>query len=108
MALTATIYVVDIDLADHDRNVFDSFSLRAGLSEFAIGKLTMIDAAEPGKVRIRLDGQAGARYVVEKNVGNSEWLPIKVFTNASGGVTEFDDDRSNNGEVAIYRSRIVD
>ena len=29
MALTATIYVVDIDLADHDRGVFDSFSVRA-------------------------------------------------------------------------------
>jgi uncharacterized protein YaeQ len=29
MAQTATIYVIDIDLADHDRSVFDSFSVRA-------------------------------------------------------------------------------
>ncbi len=29
MALTATIYNIDIDLADHDRGVFESFSVRA-------------------------------------------------------------------------------
>ncbi len=29
MALTATIYNIDIDLADHDRGVFESFAVRA-------------------------------------------------------------------------------
>lgn len=82
-----------------------SFSLRAGMNEFAIGRLEAVSRGARGDVILRLDGAAGFRYLVEKKLGDADWLPFKVVTLTTSAIEVLDDAA---GEAAFYRTRILE
>jgi hypothetical protein len=84
-----------------------SFSLRAGMPQFASGQLAFVEQ-QPGNVLVWSHrGEVGFRYVIEKSVQGFEWRPFLVITNVSSTVT-FTDSAQGDSAVVFYRSRILD
>jgi len=84
-----------------------SFSLQAGLPQFNTGRIELAERKPDGTLVWSLSGEAGYRYLIEKNSGNSTWKPLMVITNSAGSVT-FTDPSPAESTVDFYRSRILD
>ena len=84
-----------------------SFSLQAGLPRFNIGRIELAERKADGTLVWSLTGEAGYRYLIEKNSGNSTWKPLMVITNNAGSAT-FTDPSPAESTVDFYRSRILD
>ena len=84
-----------------------SFSLQAGLPDFTVGRIDLVDRNHQGEALWSLTGAAGSRYVVEKAGADMVWRPLQVITNLTGVVT-FTDPDSTSGREIFYRARILD
>jgi hypothetical protein len=84
-----------------------SFSLQAGMPQFASGKITFLER-QPGSIIVWSHlGEMGFRYLIEKSIHGLEWQPYVVITNQ--GPTATFTDSANSGSAAVfYRSRILD
>ena len=84
-----------------------SFSLRAGMPQFASGKITFLER-RPGNIVVWSHrGEIGFRYVIEKSIHGFEWQPYLVITNVTSTAT-FTDSASSGSSAVFYRSRILD
>jgi hypothetical protein len=84
-----------------------SFSLRAGLPEFTVGRIQLEERHSDGSVSWLLLGAAGYRYAIERRTEDSVWCPLLVLTNMTGSVP-FTDPSAPAENVNLYRARILD
>jgi hypothetical protein len=84
-----------------------SFSLQAGLPQFARGLISPVDH-EPGGVAVWSHrGEPGFRYVIERSFQGFHWRPFLVITNVTSTET-FTDSAGADSDVVFYRSRALD
>ena len=83
-----------------------SFSLKAGLPLFTVGKLRCVEVQSDGSVLWELEGQTDSRYLIERSESTFEWHPFLILTNTLGTVSFKDSNTSN--APAFYRARILD
>jgi hypothetical protein len=84
-----------------------SFSLRAGLPEFTVGRIELEERHSDGAVSWMLIGAPGYRYAIERRTEESVWSPWVVLTNITGSVA-FTDPSAPTENVNLYRARILD
>ena len=84
-----------------------SFSLRAGLPEFTVGRIELQETLGDGTVRWSLVGEPDSLYLVERATNGFTWRPWLVLTNQTGGAT-FEDPGADPGDAQFYRARILD
>ncbi len=84
-----------------------SFSLKAGLPQFAVGEISFVERLPEGVVVWSHRGEPGFRYVIEKSVHGFEWKPYMVITNVTS-TANFTDSPSSGSSAVFYRSRILD
>ncbi len=84
-----------------------SFSLQAGLPQFACGQIFFVERQPGGVVVWSHRGEPGFRYVIERSVHGFEWRPHLVITNVLSTAT-FTDSTNSGSVVVFYRSRILD
>ena len=96
------------------RNVDDSRAAspfwgkrRAGLPFFYTGRLAVGERLEDGTQQFWLQGQPGCRYLIEKQSPPNLWTPLVVLTNLTGSVS-FTDPQQLQGNMGLYRARILD
>jgi len=63
------------------------YHIQAGLPRFNTGRIELAERKADGILVWSLTGEAGYRYLIEKNSGNSTWKPLMVITNSARSVT---------------------
>ena len=89
------------------RLTIPDFHLQPGLPFFFNGVLTPGGALPDGTQQFILQGTAGFRYLIEKQVPPNLWAPFLIVTNVTGNVT-FSDPQQAQGNMGLYRARILD
>lgn len=84
-----------------------SFSLGAGMPQFANGHIQFVERQAGGIIVWSHQGEPGFHYLIEKSVGGFEWRPFVVVTNVASTAT-FTDSANSGSAVTFYRSRILD
>jgi len=84
-----------------------SFPLQAGLPGFTTGRLDIAEHRSDGTVVWRLTGEAGFRYLIERQTDGVNWRPLLLLDNVTGTVT-FSDPGVSDANVLLYRSRMLD
>lgn len=84
-----------------------SFSLGAGMPQFATGHIQFVERQPGGILVWSHQGEPGFHYLIEKSAGGFEWRPFAVVTNVASTVT-FTDSANSGSAVTFYRSRILD
>jgi hypothetical protein len=86
-----------------------SFNLQAGLPQFTVGRIQLLEREPAGIIKWSLEGEPGSRYLVEKSVQpfDTVWRPYLVLTNATGTVIFTDSANLGSGAV-LYRARLLD
>ena len=84
-----------------------NFHLQAGLPFFSNGVLTVGNPLPDGTVQFILQGAAGFRYLIEKQLPPNLWSPFLIVTNVTGSVT-FTDPQQAQANMGLYRARILD
>jgi hypothetical protein len=90
-----------------DLDGLQSFSLQAGMPQFASGQISFVEQRPEGVIVWSHRGEPGFQYVIEKSIQGFEWRPYLVITNTTSTVT-FTDTADNGSTVIFYRSRILD
>jgi hypothetical protein len=85
----------------------NSFNLQAGLPQFSTGVIRLQERGAHGTMVWLIEGQANARYLVEKATREFFWQPLLIITNLSGSAT-FTDPAATSARQVFYRSRILD
>ena len=85
-----------------------SFNLQAGLPQFSVGLIELVEEDQNGQATWSLQGEPGFRYVVERSTGGvvRTWTPFVVLTNQTGEV--FFTDSTQAESLQLYRARILD
>lgn len=84
-----------------------SFSLRAGLPEFTVGRIDFQEQLADGSIRWSLWGAAHSLYLVERATNGLTWKPWLVLTNLTG-TASFEDATASPEGAKFYRARILD
>ena len=90
-----------------DLDGLQSFSLQAGMPQFASGQISFVEQRPGGVIVWSHRGEPGFQYVIEKSIRGFEWRPYLVITNTTSTVT-FTDTADSGSTVIFYRSRILD
>lgn len=90
-----------------DLDGLQSFSLQAGMPQFASGQIAFVER-QPGNIVVWSHrGEPGYRYLIERSIHGFEWRPYLVITNVTSTAT-FTDSAEGGSSVVFYRSRILD
>jgi hypothetical protein len=83
----------------------ESFNVTSGLPEYRRGRLQFVEARLDGTLVWELLGQAGARYLIERQADGTNWAPLQLLENPTDR-SQFSD-VPPDASIVLYRAQLL-
>lgn len=85
--------------------IFDDYLITAEATGSIPPAIEQLGFSTNGLFHLRVYGEQGLNYVIEKSNDLQKWEPLKEFTAPSGGVFDFQDADASRSRLRFYRTR---